>query len=249
MSYSTKNIIADAGSKPIPQYFNIGADAYEAVQGISGGIYTVQLISGSAISATNPMPSKLIDASVMQPVDIQAIYYKSQTGVDAIPVYSPEAIQGNTDVTPNTPYGLPVSPMQLLYNDGTVKWERARNNSYGTALASAARTATPAVSNLINYNSKGVMVYLNVTVASGTGGLTLTMRATELVASNPVQINTSPTAVTATGTYAYVIYPSATSGSAFTQPTNAPLPYKWSINIAHGDASSYTYSVSYAYLS
>jgi hypothetical protein len=231
MPYNTKSIILDADGKPVPQYFSSGNDVYEVIKGENGN-----------------MLIKVSDTSIIQPVDMQAIYYKSQTGLDALPIYSPDAIQGNTDATANTVYGIPVVPMQTLWNDGTAKWERVRNNSYGTALAASARTATPAVQNLVNYNSKGVIVFLNVTAASGTGGLTLSVRATELVASNPVQINSSPTAVTATGTYSYVIYPSNLTGS-FTQMTSSPLPYKWSINVAHGDASSYNYSVSYAYLS
>jgi hypothetical protein len=42
VSTKTKNIITDAGNKPIPQYYNPGADAFEAVHG-SGGALAVQL--------------------------------------------------------------------------------------------------------------------------------------------------------------------------------------------------------------
>lgn len=130
-----------------------------------------------------------------------------------------------------------------LYNGTT--YDAMRNNVEGTLLASAARTSTTASPQQTNHNAKGVMVTLNVTAASGAGGLTLYVRAI-----NPVTgvssggLNNAPTAVTANGIYRYIVYPGASGGSV-TQATSLPLPRVWDININHGDSSSYTYSVSY----
>jgi hypothetical protein len=38
MSTKTRNLITDAGNKPIPQYYNLDADAFEAVHGSDGAL-------------------------------------------------------------------------------------------------------------------------------------------------------------------------------------------------------------------
>lgn len=134
----------------------------------------------------------------------------------------------------------------MAFNDSSsAGWDRVRNNSQGTLLASAARTATATSPTMTNYNAKGVRITLNVTAASGTGGLTLVVFAVDSVSGNGKTINASPSAVTATGTTTYVIYPSALA-SADTQTTEAPLSRSWYAEIAAGDSSSYTYSLGYA---
>jgi hypothetical protein len=56
-------------------------------------------------------------------------------------------------------------------------------------------------------------------------------------------INAAPTAVTATGMNLYVLYPGATAGG--TQAFNTILPRTFRYSVAHGDSSSYTYSLGY----
>ena len=104
----------------------------------------------------------------------------------------------------------------------------------GIALASAARTATTTSTTLTNPGATGVQLHLNVTAASGTGGLQV-----QIMSVNPADQTSSlaitalPTAVTATGTTVLTLYPgAATSGTQATA----------------GDSSSYTYSVGYSYI-
>jgi len=124
----------------------------------------------------------------------------------------------------------------------------------GTALVSAARTATTSVPVITNYTAKGIVVFLNVSVASGIGGLQVRIRFLDPVSGNPVAINAAPTAIAAIGTFAYLVYPgaSATAPGAVTynvvQVTPASITKNISISITHGDTSSYTYSVGYALL-
>jgi hypothetical protein len=82
---------------------------------------------------------------------------------------------------------------------------------------------------------------LNVTAASGTGGLTVRIQAQDPVSGNWVSVNAAPTAVTATGTYFYQVYPGASAGA--TQTTSSVLSHTWRIQINVGDSSSYTYSL------
>jgi hypothetical protein len=109
-----------------------------------------------------------------------------------------------------------------------------------TALSSAARTATVSSSD-INTDAPyhGIIVYLDVTVASGTGGLQVIIEGKDPTSGNYVPINATPTLVITTGTKAYVVYSgigAAAGGVVQTTSNILPLPFR--IRIAVGDASS-----------
>jgi hypothetical protein len=125
--------------------------------------------------------------------------------------------------------------------------EGAIANTQGILLPSAARTATTSSAVQMNTNARGVIVTLNVTAASGTGGLTLRIQGVEPVTGNVYSINNAPTAVNATGLSAYVLYPGATASGSVAQVTGGvPLPKMWQVTVYVGDSSSYTYSVGYS---
>ncbi len=111
-----------------------------------------------------------------------------------------------------------------------------------TLLVSAARTATTDSTDQNNGYARGVLVHLNVTAASGTGGLTVRVQAKDPVSGAYVSLNAAPAVVTAVGTFAYLLYPGAGAGG-LTQATSGGLPRTWRVQVTHGDASSYTYSV------
>lgn len=117
-------------------------------------------------------------------------------------------------------------------------------NLEGTLLASAARTTGPTTAIQKNYNAKGVIIYLNITAASGTGGLRVFIQMIDPVSGSVTNINAAPTAIIATGLYTYAIYPSMSSGA--TQATSGVLPRSWNVWIQELDASSYTYSLGYS---
>ena len=116
-----------------------------------------------------------------------------------------------------------------------------------------------------NSRHKFARFYLDVRGASGTGGLTLSVRGYSFngvlvggssqvtggvpmngeAMGNPGAILTAPAAITATGVYIYELgqYPQAASGAV--QLTVArDLPIYWDVQVAHADGSTYTYSVS-----
>lgn len=139
--------------------------------------------------------------------------------------------------------GLPTSA-GFLYNPYTGAWDRNRTTYVQNILASAARTTTQNGADLRSYNNKGIIVTLNVTVASGTGGLTIAIQSKDQINNVYKTINATPTAVTATGTYTYLMYPGAdATNTGHTQVSNSPLPYLFRVNVSVGDASSYTYSL------
>ena len=140
--------------------------------------------------------------------------------------------------------GVATAVIHALLWNGT-SFDRSRSNEQGTLLASAARTATVTSSNHTNHNARGVLVTVNVTTASGTGGLTVRIQGIDPVAGTAFPLNTAPSAITATGLYSYLLYPGA-SGGGTTQATALVLPRTWNVQVSAGDSSSYTYSVGYA---
>jgi hypothetical protein len=117
-------------------------------------------------------------------------------------------------------------------------------NLEGTALASAARAAQTESADIVNVNCRGAVIFLNVTAASGTGGLQVVVRGKDPVSGAYVNLNNVPTAVIATGLLVYTFYPGATAVGAAT--FQGVLPRTFRIRVIHGDASSYTYSVGYS---
>ncbi len=112
-------------------------------------------------------------------------------------------------------------------------------------LASAARTAATASLKQTDDVQQCCRVYLNVTAASGTGGLTPTFRGYDKVSGNAVSLTTGGAAITATGLYVYEMMANAQTAAGNVKETvGRYLPCVWDFNIAVGDASSYTYSVS-----
>lgn len=158
-------------------------------------------------------------------------------------------LTGATLIAPNdgqtVQNGLYTTTAGIGYNGTT--YDRIRNTTALTALASAARTTTTASSDLTNWNFRGIRVALNVTAASGTGGLQLQIQGKDSAISNTYYaINATPVAVTTTGVTVYDLYPGAlTVQGGITQVTAGLLSRVFRMNVIHGDASSYTYSVSF----
>lgn len=118
-----------------------------------------------------------------------------------------------------------------------------RQNTDITLLSSAARTATTASADVNSVNLRGITVVLNVTAASGTGGLTLKIQGKDPLSGNYVDLLSATTPVTAVGTYTYVVYPGASLAGGVIQVSSLPLPRIFRVQVVHGDGSSYTYSV------
>ena len=152
----------------------------------------------------------------------------------------------------DTAYGVLGVNFPMEFN-GTA-WDRRYNNTASTAFASAARTGAVATSVLTNFNARGVIVTVNVTAASGTGGLTLKIDAIDPITYGqfgPLLIATN--LIQTPGGYTYVLYPGVSGGTpgnggGINTYVGQVLPRLWAIVITTGDASSYTYSVGYQYI-
>lgn len=115
---------------------------------------------------------------------------------------------------------------------------------FAVALTSATRTANAASALQNGTRFAGIVVYLNVTAASGTGGLKVFVRG--YAGSNAFRMNGGGSAKTATGQYAYVLYPGGGSAAGdIVDINNVPVPATFDIQVTHADSSNYTYDVSF----
>lgn len=158
----------------------------------------------------------------------------------------------STDALSNAVFGMMTNARNngfpafapILFNGAT--WDRQRNNIGGTLLASAARTATTTSADFLTYNARGLVVFLDVTAASGTGGLTVVAQLKDTVSGNYFSL---PGYVfgTATGRGVSFVIPGvvASTGADVKQSLSYGLSQTMRVQITHGDATSYTYSVGY----
>jgi uncharacterized membrane protein len=111
-------------------------------------------------------------------------------------------------------------------------------------LTSGTRTATIATIKQTDAQEQSLRVYVNVSAASGTGGLTVVIRGYDPTSGLPCALTTGGGAITTTGIFAFEMMPSSQSASAAVKETvGRALPYVWDVQIQHGDSSNYTYSV------
>lgn len=119
-----------------------------------------------------------------------------------------------------------------------------------TALASASRTVSTSSSDIETLGFRGIGIWLNCSVASGTGGLTLYVQTQDPVSGNWTFSYVASVAITTVRITSIFMGPGVSSGTNVSLPTGQGdrgviLPSKVRFYVAHGDASSYTYSVGY----
>lgn len=119
------------------------------------------------------------------------------------------------------------------------------NNVDVAVLPSAARTVSTNSADFPNIECRGIIVILDVTAASGTGGLQVLVQVKDVLTANYQALNATPAAVVATGTKTYIVYPGVGAAAGdVTQSTSQVVGRTYRIRVVAGDASSYTYSVS-----
>lgn len=121
----------------------------------------------------------------------------------------------------------------------------------GVILASAARTSTTTSTPVDWAKARGVLLYINITAASGTGGLSVFPEYQDPVSLAWNRLWNYPATaarLTSNGLYLAVVgdgYGVQSGGVIQGGFVSAPLGSVMRITVNHGDASSYTYSVGY----
>lgn len=166
--------------------------------------------------------------------------------IASIPVFIPGMSNGSTGaerlhsidgIGDGTTFGL-LANGDYLYN-GT-GWDKARNNLDNiTVLASASRTTTQTQGDQTNYNHRGIIVVLDMTVV-GTGSVTLEIDGKDPVSGKYYAILTGA-AVTTNSTNIYRVYPGLTASANAT--VNDVLSRTWRVKVTANNSNAATYSV------
>ncbi len=130
-----------------------------------------------------------------------------------------------------------------VYNGST--YDRLRNNTEGTLLDSAARTATTASADQTNYNAKGVRIFINATASAATPSVVFTIEVKDPVSAKYTAVATSA-AITGAGHTVVTVYPGITAAANVS--ISHVLGRTWRVTATAADADSLTYSVGYSYI-
>ncbi len=128
-----------------------------------------------------------------------------------------------------------------LYNGAT--FDRQRGNVEGTALASAARTATVTSADITNHNARALNLFIDVTAITDTPSVVFTVFAKDGLTGGIVTIISS-SAIVGTGFTWLRIGPGL--GASSNIRANEFLPRTFSVRATHADSDEITYSVSYS---
>lgn len=124
-----------------------------------------------------------------------------------------------------------------VYNGAT--WDKQRNNTQNTLLASAARTVTTSSADQTNYNASGATIVVDVTVIPS-GSLTVTISGKDALSGKYFTLLTGA-AITTVSTNVYQVYPALTAVANLV--ANNVIPRTYRVTVTAGDATSITYSV------
>lgn len=251
--------VAGAVSNGVIRSLRVTDDGRLETVGVSpsGGTQETQgdVAAGAAATGTNPFLIGISDGTNVQIVrQHQVADIASFVGVPAFGMCV-RSSSGTVSVAAESQIADAVAGGNIVpsathpFNGAT--YDRERNNTTLALLASAARTATTASSNQTNYNNRGVIVYLDVSVnPGGAETLTLQLQYRDETSGNFVTVATSGaiavfgSAGGATGTEVIALYPGAAETAALAGFTTQALPLSrsWRINVVHSAGGSWTYS-------
>ena len=155
--------------------------------------------------------------------------------LDSLPT---AAALADATANPTTPI---VGAAALVFNGTT--WDRERGNIDGTALVSAARTASVDSADLTNFNARGLQLVIDATVIAATPSIVVTIQGKDALSGKYYTI-LAAAAITGVSTVVLRVYPGLTAAANLV--ASDVLPRTWRVSVVAGDADSITYSVGYS---
>ena len=159
-------------------------------------------------------------------------------------------IWSGVDAQANNWFGIDSAAHPFLFNETT--WDRGRNNTEITVLASGTRSASASSADLTNYNARGVMFMVDITARTvgATPRITVGLQWKDLE-SGSYDILFQQTAFDPTvGARDYVVYPGMIdTDTRMVFETGLPLPRVWRVQVLFvADVTNLTYSVGASYI-
>lgn len=134
---------------------------------------------------------------------------------------------------------LLTASMPMTFNE--TNFDRVRGNTAKSIFPLAARTAGSFASGIPNYNARGAKFVVDVTAASGTGGLTVLIQLEDALSGKLITLLQSAL-ITTISTVVLTVYPGVAAVANVS--ANDVLPRGFRVTVTAGDGSSYTYSIS-----
>lgn len=145
----------------------------------------------------------------------------------------------DTDNVGTTTFGsIKSNSVNFLFNGNS--FDRERNNTNETLLASAARTAAVNSADFVNYNARGIHVITDISALTATGQITVTLEGKDPISGNYYDLLIGAT-LTATGTSVLKLYPGITASA--NASASDILPRDFRVSVAVANAVSITYSI------
>lgn len=209
------------------------------VTAIASGTITINLQAGIGPYPSIAQVVQGVSANGAAITNVNPIILGGRSGSNGQYIDVLDGSADGTSTFQNTP-----TPNLRLYNENN-GWDRQRCNTVQTAFASAARTSTPAAVNITNYNGRGIMLFVDVTVAASALALTPSVTIRDSVGATAFTAWTAAAQITATGAarYVYMLYPGSAAAVSWTESKETAFPRQITINMTHGNANSVTYSV------
>lgn len=200
---------------------------------------TTMTVGFTSVENFSPMPISVSEARLGSTVSLPVVI---QGYVDT--ELPSAATLADAASNPSTPQ---IAADGMLFNGTT--WDRARNNHYVNIDTSAAHTSTFNGATATNFNGRGVMVYINVTAASGTPSMLAKLQysfdGTNFFDADTT--NLQSTAITGIGAYVMMVYPGI--ATAANKALNGILPRTWRMGYTiSGSSPSLTFATWAAYL-
>ncbi len=134
-----------------------------------------------------------------------------------------------------------------LYNGDT--YDRHRNNEEITVLANAARTAETDSADLTNFNSKGILLTIDISADPGTAAITPNIQSKDPVSGNYSIIWTAAATLTGIGTTTYLVYPGVLAADFNgTESVSIAIPRTFRFRMTVADSQSMTWSAGSSYI-
>ena len=189
----------------------------------------------------------------------------ANTGINPIYVAT-RRVTGNAitswpaEVPAETQTNTLVAPFVNSYKSGfnAVSWDRWRNNTEVNSITRAANTTGGAGSDIINYNARGLIAFLSVTVNPGAAETLNLLVQVKDEAGDDVYTTIASTGVLAvfgpaagaTGTELLVLDRGIAETQAVVglQIQNLPIGKTFRFNVTHSSTGAWTYKVSYVLL-
>ena len=206
----------------------------------------VKLALGADGSATDTLPTPA-NFTAVSPTGFPGSVLMTMANSGNIGVTKNAATQADGDSGNNT------LASQGLYNNST--FDRQRGNTEGVLLASAARTAFTQSAEQVNYNARGVNVWVYVTAKAASTTLDLYIASFDPVSSIVTyEARVLGWVATANSGQSLQLYPGATTLAATTYGYQriareaGALSRRWYFQVVPSDANSVTYSAGYSYI-